>query len=130
MGRPLSGSTGPQHCDTAVQLSDETLLLEQAHRESERLQVLHPESSGDGTVWVWQGPDHWIGLTSVTDSDGRIKLGGETWSARLAAGTTTTVGPGEEVRVIAIQGATAIVSPVPPTDHPAAGGFTATDPKT
>ena len=70
-GRPLSGSTGPQHCDTAVQLSDETLLLEQAHRESERLQVLHPESSGDGTVWVWQGPDHWIGLTSVTDSDGR-----------------------------------------------------------
>jgi membrane protein implicated in regulation of membrane protease activity len=55
-------------------------------------------------------------LQSVTDSDGRIKLGGETWSARLAAGTTATVGPGEEVRVIAIHGATAIVSPVPPTD--------------
>ena len=52
-------------------------------------------------------------LQSVTDSDGRIKLGGETWSARLAAGTTTTVGPGEEVRVIAIHGATAIVSPGP-----------------
>ena len=62
-------------------------------------------------------------LQSVTDSDGRIKLGGETWSARLAAGTTSTVGPGEEVRVIAIHGATAIVSPVPfsdltPTDDP------------
>jgi membrane protein implicated in regulation of membrane protease activity len=55
-------------------------------------------------------------LQSVTDSDGRIKLAGETWSARLAAGTTTTVAPGEEVRVIAIHGATAIVSPVPPTD--------------
>ena len=55
-------------------------------------------------------------LQSVTDSDGRIKLAGETWSARLAAGTITTVGPGEEVRVIAIHGATAIVSPVPQTD--------------
>ena len=64
-------------------------------------------------------------LQSVTDSDGRIKLGGETWSARLAPGTTTTVGPGEEVRVIAIHGATAIVSPVPPSDSP-----TATDPST
>ena len=64
-------------------------------------------------------------LQSVTDSDGRIKLAGETWSARLAAGTTTTVGPGEEVRVIAIHGATAIVSPVPPTDP-----TTASDPST
>ena len=53
-------------------------------------------------------------LQAVTDSDGRIKLAGETWSARLAAGTSTTVGPGEEVRVIAIHGATAIVSPAPP----------------
>jgi membrane protein implicated in regulation of membrane protease activity len=69
-------------------------------------------------------------LQSVTDSDGRIKLGGETWSARLAAGTTTTVGPGEEVRVIAIQGATAIVSPVPPSDHPVTGGPMTTDPYT
>ena len=54
-------------------------------------------------------------LQAVTDSDGRIKLAGETWSARLATGATTTVAPGEEVRVIAIHGATAIVSAVPPT---------------
>jgi hypothetical protein len=32
-------------------------------------------------------------LQAVTDSDGRIKLAGETWSARLAAGATTTVAP-------------------------------------
>ena len=70
-------------------------------------------------------------LQSVTDSDGRIKLGGETWSARLAAGTTTTVGPGEEVRVIAIHGATTIVSPVPPTDPTAASDpSTTSDPTT
>jgi membrane protein implicated in regulation of membrane protease activity len=53
-------------------------------------------------------------LQAVTDSDGRVKLAGETWSARLATGDTATVGPGEAVRVIAIHGATAIVSPLPP----------------
>ena len=47
-------------------------------------------------------------IQAVTDTDGRIKLAGETWSARLSAGSTP-VGPGEEVRVIAIHGATAIV---------------------
>ena len=52
-------------------------------------------------------------LQAVTDTDGRIKLAGETWSARLASGEAT-VGPGEDVRVIAILGATAIVAPVPP----------------
>ena len=55
-------------------------------------------------------------LQAVTASAGRIKLAGETWSARLAAGATSTVGPGEEVRVIAIHGATAIVAPVPTSD--------------
>ena len=54
-------------------------------------------------------------LQAVTDTDGRIKLAGETWSARLAEGGEP-VGPGEEVRVIAIHVATAIVAPVPP--HP------------
>ncbi len=70
-GRPVSVRSGPQHCDTAIQLSDETLLLKQAHSETDRLRVLHPEASGNETAWVWQGPDHWIGLTSITDSDGR-----------------------------------------------------------
>jgi membrane protein implicated in regulation of membrane protease activity len=56
-------------------------------------------------------------LQAVTDTDGRIKLAGETWSARLASGGPT-LGPGEEVRVIAIQGATAIVAPVPPHTTP------------
>ncbi|HET6968397.1 MAG TPA: NfeD family protein [Ornithinibacter sp.] len=51
-------------------------------------------------------------IQAVTDTDGRIKLAGETWSARLAEGSTP-VGPGEEVRVIAIHGATAIVAPAP-----------------
>jgi len=69
-------------------------------------------------------------LQSVTDSDGRIKLGGETWSARLAAGATATVGPGEEVLVIAIHGATAIVSPVTPSEPSPFDPSTPSDPTT
>jgi membrane protein implicated in regulation of membrane protease activity len=47
-------------------------------------------------------------LSEVTDSDGRVKLGGEIWSARtLPAGRTLEVG--SLVRVIRIDGATAVV---------------------
>ncbi|MGL5927756.1 MAG: NfeD family protein [Dermatophilaceae bacterium] len=57
-------------------------------------------------------------LQAVTDTDGRVKLGGETWSARLASGGTPVL-PGDAVRVIAIHGATAVVAPVPPPASPA-----------
>lgn len=62
------------------------------------------------------GREAWV-LQAVTETDGRVKLAGETWSARLAEGGTP-VEPGEQVRVIAIHGATAIVAPhplIPPT---------------
>ncbi len=57
------------------------------------------------------GREAWV-LQAVTDTDGRVKLAGETWSARLAEGGEPA-GPGDQVRVIAIHGATAIVVPVP-----------------
>jgi len=50
-------------------------------------------------------------LQTVTEHDGRVKLGGETWSARTAPDTAACL-PGQEVRVVSIQGATAIVSNV------------------
>jgi membrane protein implicated in regulation of membrane protease activity len=50
-------------------------------------------------------------LETVTEHDGRIKLGGETWSARTRPGTALCL-PGQEVRVVSIEGATAIVSNV------------------
>lgn len=50
-------------------------------------------------------------LQTVTEHDGRVKLGGETWSARTAPDTAACL-PGQEVRVVAIEGATAIVSSV------------------
>ncbi len=50
-------------------------------------------------------------LATVTEHDGRVKLGGETWSARTAPDAAVCL-PGQEVRVVAIEGATAIVSNV------------------
>lgn len=51
-------------------------------------------------------------LTTVTDASGRVKLAGETWSARVPNGMPDCA-PGTEVQVIAIQGATAVVVPAP-----------------
>ena len=48
-------------------------------------------------------------LQTVTDTDGRVKLAGETWSARVAEGAES-LRPGDDARVIAIHGATAIVA--------------------
>ena len=50
-------------------------------------------------------------LSTVTGTDGRIKLGGETWTARTAPDAAVCL-PGQEVRVVSIEGATAIVTGV------------------
>jgi membrane protein implicated in regulation of membrane protease activity len=50
-------------------------------------------------------------LQAVTATDGRVKVGGETWSARTPQGSDTCQ-PGQEVRVVAIEGATVIVTGV------------------
>ena len=50
-------------------------------------------------------------LETVTEHDGRVKLGGETWSARTHPGAAPCL-PGQEVQVVSIEGATAIVSNV------------------
>ena len=65
--------------------------------------------------------DHGIGAASlvgrearvldlVTETTGRIKLAGETWSARTPANTPECL-PGSDVRVIELAGATALVVP-------------------
>ena len=50
-------------------------------------------------------------LQAVTANDGRVKVGGETWSARTPQGDATCQ-PGQEVRVVSIEGATVIVTGV------------------
>lgn len=51
-------------------------------------------------------------VETVTETDGRVKLAGEMWSARVPDGEPPCA-PGEEVRVVAIDGATAIVTNQP-----------------
>lgn len=49
-------------------------------------------------------------LETVTEDEGLVKIGGEIWSARLDKQTSEgTVEPGAEVKVVRIDGATAIV---------------------
>ena len=61
---------GGRHCDRAVQLSDETLLLEQARDEQDRLRVMSSAGERDQTRWVFSGPQHAIGVTELPASDG------------------------------------------------------------
>ncbi len=55
-------------------------------------------------------------LADVTEISGRVKLAGEVWSARLEddgiPDSTAVVPAGTEVRVVRIEGATAVVTPV------------------
>jgi len=54
-------------------------------------------------------------VETVTTTGGRIKLAGETWSARVGADSTPdALLPGYNVRVTAIDGATAVVVPTNP----------------
>ena len=59
-------------------------------------------------------------LSEVTETGGRVKLAGEVWSARLVddgvPNSSGRVPAGAEVRVVRIEGATAVVEPVP-TSH-------------
>ncbi len=51
-------------------------------------------------------------LDTVTSTDGRVRLDGQTWSARTTSGQDA-ISAGEEVRVVAIDGATAVVTRPP-----------------
>lgn len=56
-----------------------------------------------------------IVVDTVDDHDGRVKIDGEVWTARLAPENAAAlpVGPGDAVRVVGVSGATLLVSPVP-----------------
>lgn len=52
-----------------------------------------------------------VSVVAVTQTDGRVKLTGEVWSARVPAGAPV-VPAGERVRVVRIEGAIAVVEPL------------------
>jgi membrane protein implicated in regulation of membrane protease activity len=56
------------------------------------------------------GREAWV-LETITETDGRVKLAGEVWSARGPSGSAP-LQPGTQVRVIEIRGATVHVAPV------------------
>ena len=58
-------------------------------------------------------------VSTVTDTEGRIKLGGVVWSARTAAGTR--IEPGQDAVVVRIEGATAVIAPSDRAAGPDAG---------
>ena len=58
-------------------------------------------------------------VETVTRTGGRVKLAGEMWSARIAPHTRPdALLPGHSVRVLAIDGATAVVVPAGPEPEP------------
>jgi membrane protein implicated in regulation of membrane protease activity len=62
-------------------------------------------------------------VSDVTETSGRVKLAGEVWSARLVddgiPDSSGRVTEGSEVRVVRIDGATAVVEPVATShEHP------------
>ncbi len=59
-------------------------------------------------------------VETVTETGGRVKIGGEVWSARsvpaIGSGSPVALMPGEPVRVVSIDGATAVVAATDPYD--------------
>lgn len=76
-----------------------------------RLRVGDPTLTGTAAL---VGRDALV-VETVTSTGGRVKLAGEMWSARIAPRTMPdALLPGHSVRVLAIEGATAVVVPAGP----------------
>ncbi len=61
---------GPEH-DVAISPIDEQLLLDQVGIETDRINIVHPPESGDGTTWVYRSRQVLIGRTNASASQGR-----------------------------------------------------------
>jgi uncharacterized cupin superfamily protein len=61
---------GGPHCDVAVSLTDEALLLKAAAHSSAKIEVLRAEASGE-TTWLYKAPKVWIGHTTLADTSAR-----------------------------------------------------------
>lgn len=67
---------------------------------------INSNTGKDSNVYALKGREA-IALNEITDNSGRVKIGGEVWSAR--SGDGNTISAGEEVLVAKIDGAYAIV---------------------
>lgn len=94
-----------------------SMLLVTVVRPVVKRQFLVPEASRTIGSSALTGQRAFV-LERVTDRDGRVRLAGETWSARVRPGAPACE-PGQEVRVVEIEGATAIVTDGPAPEDPA-----------
>ena len=84
------------------------LLLIGVVRPIVKRQFTNPAASADIGSGALSGQTARV-LETVTETDGRVRLAGETWSARVPDGGAACE-PGAEVSVVSIDGATAIVT--------------------
>ena len=84
------------------------LLLIGVVRPIVKRQFTNPAASADIGSGALSGQTARV-LETVTETDGRVRLAGETWSARVPDGEAACE-PGTEVSVVSIDGATAIVT--------------------
>lgn len=75
---------------------------------------LTPEKAIMGTA-SYAGREGTV-IEEVTDGSGRVRIGGETWSARAADARVSQ--PGDRVTVVRIEGATAVVVATAPGGTP------------
>ena len=87
------------------------LLLIAVVRPIVKRQFTDPAASADIGAGALAGRQARV-LETVPETDGRVRLAGETWSARVPDGAQPCM-PGDEVRVVSIDGATAIVAKTP-----------------
>ncbi len=71
---------------------------------------MNPKGPAAGNVYGQVGKSG-RSLTLIDESAGRVKIGGDVWSARSTGGT---IAQGTDVVVVAIDGATAVVAPRTP----------------
>ena len=71
---------------------------------------MNPKGPAAGNVYGQVGKPG-RSLTLIDEGAGRVKIGGDVWSARTTGGT---IAQGTDVVVVAIDGATAIVAPRAP----------------
>ncbi len=71
MNEQISEGLGGPGTDIAGMQIDEELLLRHAETTDERLQILRPDPTAQGTTWVYQSASVLIGRTCQASSDGR-----------------------------------------------------------
>lgn len=113
----LSAALGASLTIQIVVAAVTSMLLVWVVRPAVKRQFLTPEASTTIGSAALTGRRAHV-LEKVTDRDGRVRLAGETWSARVRPGAAACE-PGQEVRVLEIDGATAIITDEPLPDTPA-----------